>query len=98
MATSALYVMLRCTVAVIVRQEIALVNMVVFLWWKRLSVMLQVSFVSFTKKRQHRLATLKIPSHHHFRKKSGMERKPGSWSGLITMLLCFVGLSTLKLR
>ena len=88
------------TVAVIVRQEIVLAIMGGIFVVEALSVMLQVSWFKFTKKRYgtgRRLLEM-APLHHHFDKSGWKETQVVVRFWIITMLLCFVGLSTLKLR
>jgi phospho-N-acetylmuramoyl-pentapeptide-transferase len=88
------------TVAVIVRQEIVLAIMGGIFVVEALSVMLQVTWFKFTKKRYgtgRRLLKM-APLHHHFEKSGWKETQVVVRFWIITMLLCFVGLSTLKLR
>ena len=88
------------TVAVIVRQEIVLAMMGGIFVVEALSVMLQVGWFKFTKKRYgagRRLFQM-APLHHHFEKKGWQETQVVVRFWIITMLLCLVGLSTLKLR
>ncbi|MDF1481018.1 phospho-N-acetylmuramoyl-pentapeptide-transferase [Extensimonas sp. H3M7-6] len=88
------------TVAVIVRQEIVLAVMGGIFVVEALSVMLQVGWFKFTKKRYgagRRLFQM-APLHHHFEKKGWKETQVVVRFWIITMLLCLVGLSTLKLR
>src|SRR5450830_1007487 len=88
------------TVAVIVRQEIVLAIMGGVFVVEALSVMLQVSWFKFTKKRfgQGRRLFKMAPLHHHFEKSGWKETQVVVRFWIITMLLCLVGLSTLKLR
>ena len=88
------------TVAVIVRQEIVLAIMGGIFVVEALSVMLQVSWFKFTKKRfgQGRRLFKMAPLHHHFEKSGWKETQVVVRFWIITMLLCLVGLSTLKLR
>ncbi len=88
------------TVAVIVRQEIVLAVMGGIFVVEALSVMLQVGWFKFTKKRYgagRRLFQM-APLHHHFEKKGWKETQVVVRFWIITMLLCLGGLSTLKLR
>ena len=88
------------TVAVIVRQEIVLSIMGGIFVVEALSVMLQVSWFKYTKKRYgtgRRLLKM-APLHHHFEKSGWKETQVVVRFWIITMLLCLVGLSTLKLR
>ncbi len=88
------------TVAVIVRQEVVLSIMGGIFVVEALSVMLQVSYFKFTKKRYGtgRRILKMAPLHHHFEKSGWKETQVVVRFWIITMLLCLVGLSTLKLR
>ena len=88
------------TIAVIVRQEIVLAIMGGIFVVEALSVMLQVSYFRYTKKRYgtgKRLFKM-APLHHHFEKNGWRETQVVVRFWIITMLLCLAGLSTLKLR
>ena len=88
------------TIAVIVRQEIVLAIMGGIFVVEALSVMLQVSWFKYTKRRygQGRRLLQMAPLHHHFEKCGWKETQVVVRFWIITMLLCLVGLSTLKLR
>ena len=88
------------TVAVIVRQEIVLAIMGGIFVVEALSVMLQVSYFKYTRKRtgQGKRLFKMAPLHHHFEKSGWKETQVVVRFWIITMLLCLVGLSTLKLR
>ncbi len=88
------------TIAVIVRQEVVLAIMGGIFVVEALSVMLQVTWFKFTKKRygQGRRLLKMAPLHHHFEKSGWKETQVVVRFWIITMLLCLVGLSTLKLR
>ena len=88
------------TIAVIVRQEIVLAIMGGIFVVEALSVMLQVSYFRYTKKRYgtgRRLFKM-APLHHHFEKNGWRETQVVIRFWIITMLLCLAGLATLKLR
>jgi phospho-N-acetylmuramoyl-pentapeptide-transferase len=88
------------TIAVIVRQEIVLAIMGGIFVVEALSVMLQVAWFKYTKRRfgaGRRLFQM-APLHHHFEKKGWKETQVVVRFWIVTMLLCLVGLSTLKLR
>lgn len=87
-------------VAVIVRQEIVLAIMGGVFVAEAVSVMLQVVYFKYTKKRfgEGRRLFRMAPLHHHFEKKGWKETQVVVRFWIITMLLCLVGLSTLKLR
>jgi phospho-N-acetylmuramoyl-pentapeptide-transferase len=88
------------TIAVIVRQEIVLAVMGGIFVVEALSVMLQVSWFKYTKKRygEGRRLLKMAPLHHHFEKSGWKETQVVIRFWIITMLLCLLGLSTLKLR
>ena len=88
------------TIAVIVRQEIVLAIMGGIFVVEALSVMLQVSYFKYTKRRfgQGRRLLKMAPLHHHFEKSGWAETQVVVRFWIITMLLCLVGLSSLKLR
>jgi len=88
------------TIAVIVRQEIVLAIMGGIFVVEALSVMVQVSYFKFTRKKygQGRRLLKMAPLHHHFEKGGWKETQVVVRFWIITMLLCLVGLSTLKLR
>ena len=88
------------TIAVIVRQEIVLAIMGGIFVVEALSVMLQVSYFKYTKKKygEGRRILKMAPLHHHFEKSGWKETQVVVRFWIITMLLCLVGLSTLKLR
>lgn len=88
------------TIAVIVRQEIVLAIMGGIFVVEALSVMMQVTWFKYTKKRygEGRRILKMAPLHHHFEKSGWKETQVVVRFWIITMLLCLVGLSTLKLR
>ena len=88
------------TIAVIVRQEIVLAIMGGIFVVEALSVMLQVTYFKYTKKKygEGRRILKMAPLHHHFEKSGWRETQVVVRFWIITMLLCLVGLSTLKLR
>ena len=88
------------TVAVIVRQEIMLAVMGGVFVVEALSVMLQVGYFKYSKRRfgEGRRLLKMAPLHHHFEKAGWRETQVVVRFWIITMLLCLLGLSTLKLR
>jgi phospho-N-acetylmuramoyl-pentapeptide-transferase len=88
------------TIAVIVRQEIVLAFMGGVFVLEALSVMVQVSYFKYTKKKygEGRRILLMAPLHHHFEKSGWKETQVVVRFWIITMLLCLLGLSTLKIR
>ncbi|MBX3632031.1 MAG: phospho-N-acetylmuramoyl-pentapeptide-transferase [Simplicispira sp.] len=88
------------TIAVIVRQEIVLAIMGGIFVVEALSVMAQVLWFKYTRRRYgagRRLLKM-APLHHHFEKSGWKETQVVVRFWIITMLLCLIGLSTLKLR
>jgi phospho-N-acetylmuramoyl-pentapeptide-transferase len=88
------------TVAIIVRQEIVLAVMGGIFVVEALSVMAQVAYFKYTKRRygEGRRLLKMAPLHHHFEKNGWAETQVVIRFWIITMLLCLIGLSTLKLR
>jgi len=88
------------TIAVIVRQEIVLAFMGGVFVVEALSVMAQVTYFKYTKRKygEGRRILLMAPLHHHFEKSGWKETQVVVRFWIITMLLCLLGLSTLKLR
>jgi phospho-N-acetylmuramoyl-pentapeptide-transferase len=88
------------TIAVITRQEIVLGIMGGVFVAEALSVMIQVGWFKYTKKMTGagRRIFLMAPLHHHFEKKGWAETQVVVRFWIITMLLCLVGLASLKLR
>ncbi|MGE5621662.1 MAG: phospho-N-acetylmuramoyl-pentapeptide-transferase [Bacillota bacterium] len=88
------------TIAVIVRQEIVLFLMGGIFVVETLSVMLQVGYFKYTKKRYGvgRRILLMAPLHHHFEQKGWKETQVVVRFWIVTMICVLFGLSTLKLR
>ncbi|MGS0741295.1 phospho-N-acetylmuramoyl-pentapeptide-transferase [Glaciimonas sp. GG7] len=88
------------TIAVIVRQEILLFIMGGIFVVETLSVMIQVLYFKYTKKRfgVGRRVLLMAPLHHHYEQKGWKETQVVVRFWIITMILVLFGLSTLKLR
>ena len=88
------------TIAVITRQEILLGIMGGVFVAEALSVMVQVAWFKYTKRvtGAGRRIFLMAPLHHHFEKKGWAETQVVVRFWIITMLLCLVGLASLKLR
>jgi phospho-N-acetylmuramoyl-pentapeptide-transferase len=88
------------TIAVIVRQEIVLAIMGGIFVAEALSVMVQVAYFKYTRRKfgEGRRFFKMAPLHHHFEKTGWKETQVVVRFWIITMLLCLVGLSTLKLR
>jgi phospho-N-acetylmuramoyl-pentapeptide-transferase len=88
------------TIAVIVRQEIVFFIMGGVFVAETLSVMLQVAYFKYTKKRygQGRRILRMAPLHHHFEVGGWKETQVVVRFWIISMMLVLVGLATLKLR
>ncbi len=87
-------------VAVIIRQELVLFIMGGVFVVEAVSVMLQVSYFKYTKRRYGtgKRILLMAPLHHHFEQKGWKETQVVVRFWIITMLLVLIGLATLKLR
>ena len=88
------------TIAVIVRQEIVLFMMGGVFVVETISVILQVGYFKFTKRKfgAGKRLFLMAPLHHHFEQKGWKETQVVVRFWIITMMLVLLGLSTLKLR
>jgi phospho-N-acetylmuramoyl-pentapeptide-transferase len=88
------------TVAVIVRQEIVLFIMGGVFVAETMSVMLQVGWFKYTKRRygQGRRIFRMAPLHHHFEVGGVKESQVVVRFWIVTMMLVLFGLSSLKLR
>lgn len=88
------------TVAVIVRQEIVLFIMGGVFVVETVSVMLQVGYFKYTKKRfgEGKRIFRMAPLHHHFEVGGVKESQVVVRFWIVTMMLVLFGLSTLKLR
>jgi phospho-N-acetylmuramoyl-pentapeptide-transferase len=88
------------TIAVIVRQEIVLFIMGGVFVVETVSVMIQVMYFKYTKRRYGvgRRVFLMAPLHHHYEQKGWKETQVVVRFWIISMMLVLFGLSTLKLR
>jgi phospho-N-acetylmuramoyl-pentapeptide-transferase len=88
------------TIAIIVRQEIVLFIMGGVFVAETVSVMLQVTYFKYTKRRygEGRRIFRMAPLHHHFEVGGVKETQVVVRFWIVTMILVLVGLSTLKLR
>lgn len=88
------------TIAVIVRQEIVLFIMGGVFVVETLSVMMQVAYFKYTKRRygEGRRIFRMAPLHHHFEVGGWKETQVVVRFWIISMMLVLVGLATLKLR
>lgn len=87
-------------VAVIIRQEIVLFIMGGVFVIEAVSVMVQVSWFKYTKRKfgTGQRILLMAPLHHHFEQKGWKETQVVVRFWIITMILVLIGLATLKLR
>ena len=87
-------------VAVIVRQEVVLFIMGGVFVVETLSVMLQVTYYKYTKKRfgKGKRILKMAPLHHHFEETGWKETQVVVRFWIITMILVLIGLATLKIR
>jgi phospho-N-acetylmuramoyl-pentapeptide-transferase len=88
------------TIAVITRQEIVLAIMGGIFVVEALSVMAQVGWFKYTRRKTgtgQRFLKM-APLHHHFEKSGWTESQVVVRFWIITMLLCLVGMASLKLR
>jgi phospho-N-acetylmuramoyl-pentapeptide-transferase len=88
------------TIAVIVRQEIVLAIMGGVFVAETVSVMIQVTYFKYTKKKYGvgRRIFKMAPLHHHFEQLGVKESQVVVRFWIVTMMLCLVGLASLKLR
>jgi len=88
------------TIAVIVRQEIVLAVMGGVFVAETVSVMIQVTYFKYTKKKYGvgRRIFKMAPLHHHFEQLGVKESQVVVRFWIVTMMLCLVGLASLKLR
>ncbi len=87
-------------VAIVVRQELVLAVMGGIFVAEALSVIVQVGYFKYTRRRygEGRRILRMAPLHHHFEKGGWSETQTVVRFWIVTMLLCLLGLSTLKLR
>jgi len=87
-------------VAVVVRQEVVLFIMGGVFVIETLSVMLQVTYYKYTKKRfgKGKRILKMAPLHHHFEETGWKETQVVVRFWIITMILVLIGLATLKIR
>ena len=86
--------------AISVRKEMLLPVLCAIFFAETFSVVLQVSYFKFTKKRfgEGRRIFLMSPLHHHYQKKGYHESKIVTRFWIVTILLAIVAIATLKLR
>ena len=88
------------TIAVIVRQEIVLFIMGGVFVAETVSVMIQVGYFKYTKRKygQGRRIFKTAPLHHHFEQLGVKESQVVIRFWIVSMMLCLAGLASLKLR
>ncbi len=88
------------TIAVIVRQEIVLFIMGGVFVAETVSVMIQVGYFKYTKRKygQGRRIFKMAPLHHHFEQLGVKESQVVIRFWIVSMMLCLAGLASLKLR
>jgi phospho-N-acetylmuramoyl-pentapeptide-transferase len=88
------------TIAVIVRQEIVLFIMGGVFVAETVSVMIQVTYFKYTKRKygQGRRIFKMAPLHHHFEQLGVKESQVVIRFWIVSMMLCLAGLASLKLR
>jgi len=88
------------TIAIVVRQEIVLFIMGGVFVVETLSVMMQVAYYKYTKRRfgQGKRILLMAPLHHHFEVGGWKETQVVVRFWIISMMLVLIGLASLKLR
>jgi phospho-N-acetylmuramoyl-pentapeptide-transferase len=87
-------------VSIVIRQELMLFLVGGVFVLEALSVLLQVSYFKYTRKRygEGRRILLMAPLHHHFQKKGWPEAKVVVRFWLITAMLAAMALATVKVR
>ncbi|MES2517238.1 MAG: phospho-N-acetylmuramoyl-pentapeptide-transferase [Bacteroidota bacterium] len=88
------------TLAIVIRKELLIPVLCGIFWIELLSVITQVSYFKYTKKKfgEGRRIFLMSPLHHHFQKKGYHEAKIVARFWIIGILLVVATLVTLKLR
>ena len=88
------------TLAIIVRKELLIPVMCGIFLVENLSVMIQVSYFKYTKKKfgEGRRIFLMSPLHHHYQKKGWHESKIVSRFWIVGILLAILTVVTLKIR
>src|SRR5690606_40071121 len=86
--------------AMLIRKELLIPMLCGIFLLENLSVILQVSYVKYTRKKygEGRRIYLMSPLHHHYQKKNLHESKIVTRFWIVGILLAIVTLATLKLR
>ena len=87
-------------IAILVRKELILPILCGVFLIETLSVIIQVGFFKYTKKKYGigRRVFLMTPIHHHFQKKGYSESKIVARFWIISIILAIISLITLKIR
>lgn len=88
------------SLAIIIRKELLIPVLCGIFLVENLSVMMQVSYFKFTRKRYGtgRRIFLMSPLHHHYQKKGMFETKIVTRFWIVTILLAIISIVTLKVR
>ncbi|MDR0792833.1 MAG: phospho-N-acetylmuramoyl-pentapeptide-transferase [Chitinophagaceae bacterium] len=88
------------SLAIIVRKELLLPVMCGIFFVETLSVIIQVSYFKYTKKKfgEGRRVFLMSPLHHHFQKKGFFENKIVMRFWIIALICVLISIATLKIR
>jgi phospho-N-acetylmuramoyl-pentapeptide-transferase len=87
-------------IAIIIRKELLIPVLCGIFFAESLSVMMQVSYFKYTRKRygEGRRIFLMSPLHHHYQKKGYHESKIVTRFWIIGILLAIITIVTLKVR
>ncbi|HMU69609.1 MAG TPA: phospho-N-acetylmuramoyl-pentapeptide-transferase, partial [Chitinophagales bacterium] len=85
---------------IVIRKELLIPVLCGIFLVENLSVMIQVSYFKYTRKKygEGRRIFLMSPLHHHYQKKGMFETKIVTRFWIITILLAIVSIVTLKVR
>ncbi len=88
------------SLAIVIRKELLIPVLCGIFLVENLSVMIQVSYFKYTKKKygEGRRIFLMSPLHHHYQKKGMFETKIVTRFWIITILLAIISIVTLKVR
>jgi phospho-N-acetylmuramoyl-pentapeptide-transferase len=88
------------SLAIVIRKELLIPVLCGIFLVENLSVILQVSYFKYTKKKygEGRRIFLMSPLHHHYQKKGMFETKIVTRFWIITILLAIISIVTLKVR
>jgi phospho-N-acetylmuramoyl-pentapeptide-transferase len=91
---------LLCYICIVIRQELLLVIVGGIFVAEAVSVMLQVGYFKYTRRRfgEGRRIFLMAPLHHHFQKKGWTETQVVVRFWLVASILAALALATIKLR